>query len=61
MISDNSIVCASSAGASARFVSGYRATTVGTRPDRAACDMLPGYPLAGHIDDFLAPADNHSI
>jgi integrase len=36
---------------------GYQATT-GTRPEQAARDVLPGYPLAHHIDDFLADLAN---
>jgi hypothetical protein len=27
--------------------------TTGTWPERAVCDVLPGHPLARHIDDFL--------
>jgi integrase/recombinase XerD len=38
-------------------VPGYQATT-STRPERAARDVLPGHPLARHIDDFLADLTN---
>src|SRR5215471_11497507 len=38
-------------------VAGYLATT-GTRAERAVRDVLPGHPLAGHIDDFLADLAN---
>jgi hypothetical protein len=27
---------------------------MGTRPERAVRDVLPGHPVARHIDDFLA-------
>jgi hypothetical protein len=37
--------------------SGYQATT-GTRQERAVRDLLPGHPLARHIDDFLADLAN---
>ena len=36
---------------------GYQATT-GPRQERAARDVLPGHPLARHIDDFLADLAN---
>src|SRR6266702_1974659 len=36
---------------------GYQATT-GTRTDRAVCDVLPGHPLARHVDDFLTDLAN---
>jgi hypothetical protein len=36
---------------------GYQATA-GTRPEQAARDVLPGHPLARHIDDFLADLAN---
>jgi len=32
---------------------GYQAT-MGTRPERAVRDVLPGHPVARHIDHFLA-------
>ena len=38
-------------------VPGYQATA-GTRPERAARDVLPGHPLARHIDDFLTDLAN---
>ena len=36
---------------------GYQATT-GARPGQAVRGTLPGHPLAGHIDDFLADLAN---
>src|SRR6266567_4151683 len=36
---------------------GYQATT-GAPPERDVRDMLPGHPLARHIDDFLADLAN---
>jgi hypothetical protein len=36
---------------------GYQATT-GARTEQAARDVLPGHPLARHIDDFLADLAN---
>jgi integrase/recombinase XerD len=38
-------------------IPGYQATT-STRQERAACDLLPGHPLARHIDDFLTDLAN---
>lgn len=38
-------------------VPGYQATA-GTPQERAARDVLPGHPLARHIDDFLADLAN---
>jgi integrase/recombinase XerC/integrase/recombinase XerD len=38
-------------------VPGYQATT-GTPQERAARDVLPGHPLARHIDDFLTDLAN---
>jgi hypothetical protein len=38
-------------------VPGYLATT-GTRAEQAARDVLPGHPLARHIDDFLTDLAN---
>src|SRR6266536_4051846 len=38
-------------------VPGYQATA-GARPERAARDVLPGHPLARHIDDFLTDLAN---
>src|SRR5215470_6489085 len=38
-------------------IPGYLATT-DMRPDRAARDVLPGHPLARHIDDFLTDLAN---
>ena len=38
-------------------VPGYLATT-GARPERAVRDVLPGHPLARHIDDFLTDLAN---
>jgi hypothetical protein len=35
----------------------YQATTR-TGPERAVRDVLPGHPLARHIDDFLADLAN---
>ena len=34
-------------------VPGYQATT-GTRPEQAAHDVLPGHPLARHIDEGVS-------
>src|SRR5450755_2142511 len=36
---------------------GYQATA-GTRAEQTALDVLPGHPLARHIDDFLADLAN---
>ena len=44
-------------GLLAASLPGYQATA-GKRPDRAVRDMLPGHPLARHIDDFLADLAN---
>ena len=41
----------------ARSGSGYLATT-GIRTGQAARDVLPGHPLARHIDDFLTDLAN---
>src|SRR6266567_9132025 len=38
-------------------VPGYQATA-GAPPERAARDVLPGHPLARHIDDFLTDLAN---
>ena len=38
-------------------VPGYQATT-GARSERAVRDVLPGHPLARHIDDFLTDLAN---
>jgi hypothetical protein len=38
-------------------ISGYQATTA-TSQERAARDVLPGHPLARHIDDFLTDLAN---
>src|SRR5271169_84322 len=38
-------------------IPGYQATAR-TRADRAARDVLPGHPLARHIEDFLADLAN---
>jgi hypothetical protein len=38
-------------------VPGYQATA-GTPQERDVCDVLPGHPLARHIDDFLTDLAN---